>query len=183
MLSACQCPWSVGLWGPGFDPLEDEETRFVVVMGLEGVAWWHHGGVEVVGGEDCVSILAGHQDRPGQALLFAPTHSLPAPSLAPLQSLPCRTVRVFASNFQASETVPCIEPIRNFYQHQMSSPKALTHFIRKSGLPSLFPLLVSCSLSFSLPPIPLKSKNTGFFKFFKYATLIPTTGPLHSHFF
>ena len=80
LLSACQCPWSVGLWGPGFDPLEDEETRFVVVMGLEGVAWWHHGGVEVVGGGDCVSILAGHQDRPGQALLFAPTHSLPAPS-------------------------------------------------------------------------------------------------------
>lgn len=38
LLSDCQCPWSVGLWGPGFDPLEDEETRFVVVMGLKE---WH----------------------------------------------------------------------------------------------------------------------------------------------
>lgn len=41
MLSDCQCPWSVGLWGPG--SLEDEETRFVAVMGLKE---WHGDTIE-----------------------------------------------------------------------------------------------------------------------------------------
>lgn len=48
LLSDCQCPWSVGLWGPG--SLEDEETRFVAVMGLKA---WHGDTME---GERTVSV-------------------------------------------------------------------------------------------------------------------------------
>lgn len=97
-----------------------------------------------------------------------------APPWLPSNHFPCRTVRVFAQ-LPSFETVPCIEPIMNFYQHQMSSPKALTFLIRKSGLPSLFPLLLSCSLFLS-PSHSSEIQEHWFLKFFKYATLIPHMG-------